>query len=48
MAVTPDAPEGARGNNCKPSRLKEVPPRCVKQAAGSARQEQPGGRTGKA
>jgi hypothetical protein len=48
MAITPDAPEGTRGNNCKPSRLKRVQPPCVKQAASSARREEPGGHTGKA
>jgi hypothetical protein len=48
MAITPDAPEGTRGNNCKPSRLKRVQPPCVKQAAGLARREEPGGHTGKA
>jgi hypothetical protein len=48
MALTLDAPEGTRGNNSKPSRLKRVQPPCVKQAAGSARREEPGGHTGKA
>jgi hypothetical protein len=43
-----DAAEGTRGNNCKASGLKRVQPPCVKQAAGSARREEPGGHTGKA
>jgi hypothetical protein len=44
MAITPNAPKGTRGNNCKPSRLKRMPPPCVRQAAGSARREEPGGK----
>jgi hypothetical protein len=48
MAITPDAPDGTRGNNCQPLRLKRVQLPCGKQAAGSARREEPGGHTGKA